>query len=39
MTGEEARAFCAKAQSTMSWILQDMGLTEFSPEDFGIPKP
>jgi len=39
MTGEDARAFCAKAQSTMSWILQDMGLTEFSPEDFDIPKP
>ncbi len=39
MTGEEARAFCAKAQSTMSWILQDMGLTEFSPEEFDIPRP
>lgn len=39
LTGEEARAFAAKAQSTMSWMLQDMGLTEYSPEDFGIPKP
>ncbi len=39
LTGEEARAFAAKAQSTMSWMLQDMGLTEYSPEDFDIPKP
>lgn len=39
MTGEEARAFCAKAQSTMSWILDEMGLSEFSPEEFGIAKP
>jgi hypothetical protein len=39
LTGDEARAFSAKAQSTMSWILHDMGLSEFSPEDFGIPKP
>lgn len=39
LTGEEARAFAAKAQSTMSWMLQDMDMTEFSPEDFGIPKP
>ncbi|MCF8018647.1 MAG: tripartite tricarboxylate transporter substrate binding protein [Vallitaleaceae bacterium] len=39
LTGDEARAFSAKAQSTMSWILQDMGLTEFSPEDFDIPRP
>lgn len=38
-TGEEARATAAKAQSTMSWILHDMGLTEHSPETFGIPKP
>jgi tripartite-type tricarboxylate transporter receptor subunit TctC len=39
LTGEEAREFSAKAQSTMSWILHEMGLSEFSPEDFGIPKP
>jgi len=39
LTGEEARAYCAKAQSTMSWILHEMGLSEFSPEEFGIPKP
>ena len=38
-TGEEARATAAKSQSTMSWILQDMGLTEHNPETFGIPKP
>ncbi len=39
LTGEEAKSIAAKSQSTMSWILQDMGLTEYSPEDFGIPKP
>ena len=39
LTGEEARAIAAKAQSTMSWILQDMGLTEYNPEKFRIPKP
>jgi len=38
-TGEEARELAAKAQSVMSWILDDMGLTEYSPEDFDIPKP
>jgi len=39
LTGDEAREFCKKAQSTMSWILDDMGLTEYSPADFDIPKP
>ncbi|MDH8678081.1 tripartite tricarboxylate transporter substrate binding protein [Fusibacter bizertensis] len=39
LTGEEASAVAAKAQSTMSWILNDMGLTEYSPEEFNIPRP
>ncbi len=38
-TGEEADANCAKAQSVMSWMLYDMGKTEYSPADFGIEKP
>lgn len=37
--GEEADENCAKAQSVMSWMLYDMGKTEFSPEDFNIPRP
>jgi len=37
--GEEADKNVAKAQSVMSWMLYEMGKTEYSPEDFGIPKP
>lgn len=39
LTGEEARELCAGAQSTMSWMLFEMGKTERSPEAVGIPKP
>ena len=37
--GEEADENCAAVQATMCWMLYEMGKTEFSPEDFGIPKP
>lgn len=37
--GEEADQNVAKAQSVMSWMLYEMGKTEYSPEEFGIPKP
>ena len=39
LTGQEAKDFCAKAESSMCWILNDMGLTINSPEEFGINKP
>ena len=39
LSGQEAQDFCIKAESLMSWILQDMGLTEHSPDKFGIEKP
>lgn len=39
LTGKEASDYCAKAESLMSWLLDDLGLTEHSPADFGIPKP
>ena len=39
LTGDEAKNLCSKAQSTMSWMLSDMGMTQRSPEAVGIPKP
>lgn len=39
LTGEDARNLASKAQSTMCWMLSDMGKTERSPEETGIPKP
>ena len=38
-TGDDAYEFTQKAESILCWILQDMGLTQYSPEDFDIPKP
>lgn len=38
-TGAEADENCAKTQSVMSWMLHEMGKTQYSPADFGIPKP
>ncbi len=39
LTGEEASKLTASAESTMCWMLQDMGKTTRSPEDTKIPKP
>jgi tripartite-type tricarboxylate transporter receptor subunit TctC len=39
LSGEEARAFLTDWQSTTAWLLDDAGVTEASPEEFGIPRP
>lgn len=39
LTGEDARKLASSAQSTMSWMLFEMGKTERSPEEVGIAKP
>lgn len=38
-TGEEASKLAASAESTMCWMLHDMGKTTRSPEETKIPKP
>ena len=37
--GEEADAFLTKWQQGTAWLLQDAGLTQASPEEFGIARP
>ena len=39
LVGAEADALTRHQQSVMSWMLYDMGKTEHSPEEVGIPKP
>jgi len=39
LTGEEARKMCADAQSKMSWMMEDMGMTKRSPDQIGILRP
>ena len=39
ISGEEADAFLTKWQQGTAWLLQDAGLTQASPEDFGIARP
>ncbi|KKM09299.1 hypothetical protein SY88_19905 [Clostridiales bacterium PH28_bin88] len=39
LTGDEAKAYMKKWQSTMSWLIYDAGGAKESPEKFGIPKP
>ena len=36
---EDMKAFFTKFESRMSWLLHDAGVTEKSPEDFGIKRP
>lgn len=36
---EESDEFLLKWQSVTSWLLYDSGVTEISPEEFGIPRP
>lgn len=38
-TPEDARAFYAKWESLVSWLLYDAGAAPNSPEQFGIPRP
>ncbi len=37
--GEEAQALMGQIESKLCWVLDDMGQTKFSPDEFGIPKP
>jgi tripartite-type tricarboxylate transporter receptor subunit TctC len=37
--GDEARAFMDRWQQNTTWLLHDAGLTQASPEDFGISRP
>jgi len=39
LSGDEARKFLDKWQSTTSWLVYDAGIAKKSPEEFGIPKP
>jgi len=39
LTEKEASEFAAKAESIMSWMLDDLKLSKFSPADLGIAKP
>jgi tripartite-type tricarboxylate transporter receptor subunit TctC len=39
LSGKEALDFAQKSESVTSWLLHDMGLTQHSPEKFGIAKP
>ncbi len=39
IAGAEAEAFLSKWQQGTTWLLQDAGLTQASPEDFGIARP
>lgn len=37
--GAEAQAFMDRWQQNTTWLLHDAGLTQASPEDFGIRRP
>ena len=39
ISGQEAQDFLDRWQSTTTWLIYDAGLTETSPEEFGIPRP
>lgn len=39
LTGNEAKEYMKKWQSTMAWLIYDAGGAKDSPEKFGIPKP
>lgn len=39
LSGAEAEAFLADWQSTTAWLMHEAGLTQASPEEFGIPRP
>lgn len=39
ISGEEAESFLTRWQQGTAWLLQDAGLTQVSPEEFGIARP
>ncbi len=39
LSGDEAVEYLQQYRSTTSWLLYDSGVTETSPEEFGIEKP
>ncbi|AZQ67979.1 tripartite tricarboxylate transporter substrate binding protein [Silicimonas algicola] len=39
LTGAEAEEFLSTWQQGTTWLLQDAGLTQTSPEEFGIARP
>lgn len=39
LSGDEAVEYLKKYRSTTSWLLYDSGVTDTSPEQFGIEKP
>ena len=39
ISGDEAAEFMTSWQQNTTWLLYDAGLTEASPEDFGIARP
>lgn len=39
LTGDDAKAYLAKFESTASWLIHTAGGSKKSPEEFGIPKP
>lgn len=39
ISGDEATAFLTKWQQGTAWLLDDAGLTQASPEEFGIARP
>lgn len=39
LTGDAAKAFLKKFESTASWLVYNAGGAKKSPEEFGIPKP
>lgn len=39
ISGDEAVEYLKKYRSTTSWLLYDSGVTDISPEEFGIEKP
>ena len=39
ISGDEAQQFLDQWQSTTTWLMQDAGMTEASPEEFGIARP
>ena len=38
-TQEDVYSFMKGFESLVSWMLYDAGATQFSPEDFNIPRP
>ncbi len=39
LTGDAAKTFLKKFESTASWLVYNAGGSKKSPEEFGIPKP